>query len=122
MSSPIEAFHWSRKKSSRVGNRVKQYPVTLLILEGQLANAVAKGSIDRKPWKQSKPIDIPTAPSTNSRYSGSSFFEKTDPESLGSDSSSYMSLLVYNRIAKHMTWKRLMGSVKEYIVVEGPLV
>jgi hypothetical protein len=34
----------------------------------------------------------------------------------------YTSVVEYSRLGKHMTWKRLLGSVKEYQVVEKPLV
>lgn len=34
----------------------------------------------------------------------------------------YTSVVVYDCIAKHMTWKRLTGNVKQWHVVDHPYV
>ena len=31
-------------------------------------------------------------------------------------------LVVYHDVAKHMVWRRLLGDVRKYIVVEAPLI
>jgi hypothetical protein len=83
------------------------------------------GAVARAPWTRSVNIEIPAtssqepskAPATEKTSSSvSSLAQQEDDNVL------YTSVIVYDCIAKHMTWKRLVGHVKEWQVVDRPIV
>jgi hypothetical protein len=80
--------------------------------------------IDRKPWTSALKIEVPTS----LEACDSMIDQKQEPGrsksrgSLTTHDDAYICMLVYRRIAKHMVWKRLTGSVKEYIIFETPLL
>jgi hypothetical protein len=78
------------------------------------------------PWARSVDIDVPAAasmhestnaPTTDKTSSSDSMLTRQVDETI-----LYTSVVVYDCIAKNMTWKRLTGYVQEWQVVDRPIV
>jgi hypothetical protein len=93
--------------------------------QSERSEILKKGTVDRAPWKRSLNIEIPATASSEPASAPTT--EKTsssDPilTPQVDDNILYTSVVVYDCIAKHMTWKRLTGHVKEWQVVDHPIV
>jgi hypothetical protein len=73
---------------------------TRLLVRNKRHPAIRSGPVDRNPWVSAKRIPI--------------HLEGYEKE--------HTTLVVYSNLAKHMMLKRLFGNIREYIVVEYPLV
>ena len=77
------------------------------------------GSVARAPWKRFVDIAIPAtsnAGPTKANSNQSPVMPERNSDIL------YTSVIMYNYIAKNMTWKRLTGNVKQWQVVDYPYV
>jgi hypothetical protein len=87
------------------------------------------GTVARAPWKRSVDIAIPATSNSNPKKeptSGKSISNQSVVSQAvvpgGDIDILYTSVVVYDCIAKHMTWKRLTGNVRKWQVVDHPYV
>ncbi|CAK3847426.1 Hypothetical predicted protein [Lecanosticta acicola] len=79
-------------------------------------------------WEQKIKVPVSAKPRSHASKTTQEDFRISKEGAWGSNGmvqdcdGSYVSILVFNRIAKNMTWKRVAGRVKSYMVFEEPLV
>lgn len=98
---------------------IYRFPFTVVAQQytGQDKAPVNFGRIAREPWNTALIIKIPTAstPGISEKWDASHVNTKDED-------TFYTTLIPYHSIAKHMVWKRMLGLVQKYVVVELPLV
>jgi hypothetical protein len=83
---------------------------------GQKKEQVKGGPVARAPWNTALVIKVPTSTSDSTEIRQAIECSPQDEDNY------YTTLIPYSSVAKHMTWRRLLGRVQEYVVVEHPLI
>lgn len=111
-----EGSRSSHARSSKVcGNTCVLFCTRFRLTRDAGQDPVNDGPVARAPWNTALVIRIPMK-------STSDIDEVSDKsDSTSEDEDGYYTTIPYHSIAKHMMWKRLLGLVQKYVVIEHPL-